>query len=102
MDFKENLIKEKIDVLTRKKLSPKKASFSVVEKINQENVNIIEIDIDCENSIGLVIIYEDGYIFFNYLNKKDEKMKNESWSKKVDSVEEVLNDISDFLTTNIN
>ncbi|TAF63796.1 MAG: hypothetical protein EAZ55_13095 [Cytophagales bacterium] len=57
--------------------------------------------IDYENSVGLVIIYEDGYIYFDCLNKNDETLKNENWSIQFSSVEDILTNLSEFLIKKI-
>ncbi|TAF63307.1 MAG: hypothetical protein EAZ55_14035 [Cytophagales bacterium] len=89
MDFKKD------------EVSTSRGFFSIKEEKNQESVTIIVIDIDYENSVGLVIIYEDGYIYFDCLNKNDETLKNENWSIQFSSVEDILTNLSEFLIKKI-
>ena len=101
MDFNDNAIIDKIMFLSQEHLLPKKAEFSIKTSTNQDNVRILELDIDSPDTIGLVIIYEDGHVFFNYINKNDETMNNVNWSNKIESVNALFSDITDFFVSKI-
>lgn len=46
------------------------------EEINFDNIQTLTIDLEDDNNLGIIIIYEDYYLFFDFISKNDEQMKS--------------------------
>lgn len=50
------------------------------EEINFDNIQTLTIDLEDDNNLGTIIIYEDYHLFFDFISKNDEHMKSYNWS----------------------
>jgi hypothetical protein len=63
-------------------LEPLKSSnLNFREEINFDNVKTVTVDIESENDMGIIIIYLDGHVFFDFMSKNDPMMKSHNWSE---------------------
>jgi hypothetical protein len=60
----------------------KSSTIRLNDEINFDNVKTITIDIESERDLGIIIIYQDGYLFFDFMSKDDLLMKSNNWSDK--------------------
>ncbi|MDF0716490.1 hypothetical protein PY092_10045 [Muricauda sp. 334s03] len=51
------------------------------EEINFQNVQTLSIDFESKISLGIIIIYEDNHLFFDFMKKNDSEMKSSNWSE---------------------
>lgn len=87
MDF--NKIKKEIKEWSLPFAKEQNIKFLFKEEINFENINTLTIDIEDTEGLGLIIIYEDKNLFFDYIKKSDIDMKTINWSEKYTDINDI-------------
>jgi hypothetical protein len=57
------------------------ASFQFKEETNWENIEVFSINLESSKSLGIIIIYADNHLHFDYLSKTDESLASHNWSE---------------------
>ena len=78
MDFNTNKTEIRAWILLLDIL--KNSKFKFKEEKNFHDIQTITIDIESENNLGLIIIYQDNNLFFDFMSKKDPEMRSFNWS----------------------
>jgi len=67
------------------------------EEKSWSNFDVISIEIENENSMGIIIVYEDNQVYFNFMNKKDESLTNYDRSEKYQDYGDLIEKIEQSL-----
>ncbi|GIM53344.1 hypothetical protein CAPN004_23730 [Capnocytophaga cynodegmi] len=98
MDFDKIILDTKDWFLNLNKFKEKNIIF--IEEKNFEGIRTFTINIEDNNNLGIIIIYRDNYLFFDFLSKNDEQMKSYNWSDNFtdleDIKEKILNSIEQY------
>lgn len=87
MDFNQIILNIKHWILSSNEFNDMNILFK--EETNYDNIKVISIDIDSEDKLGLIIIYEDFHLYFDFISKNDKQMKSYNWSEKYKDLEEI-------------
>ncbi|MEO2050189.1 MAG: hypothetical protein ABGX00_00380 [Allomuricauda sp.] len=68
------------------------------EEINFQNVQTLSIDFESKISLGIIIIYEDNHLFFDFMKKNDFEMKSNNWSEVFFGIEDLKEKIEKSLS----
>jgi len=50
------------------------------EEVNFDDVEVLSIELDNENTTAVIVIYSDNNFFFDFMSKNDKKMISYNWS----------------------
>lgn len=57
------------------------ASFRFKEETNWDNIEVFSIEIESPKTLGIIIVYADNHLYFDYLSKTDESLTSHNWSE---------------------
>ncbi|MEY8779624.1 hypothetical protein AB9K32_04315 [Allomuricauda sp. XS_ASV26] len=75
----------------------KNANLTFKEEVNFQNIRTLAIDLENKSNMGIVIIYEDSHLFFDFMSKDDSEMKSYNWSEKFNNLENLKERIEESL-----
>lgn len=100
MDFNELLLNLKRWFKSLNEI--KEAQIFFREEIYREempfaDVSVLKIEVEDINNSGIILIYKDNYLYFDYISKNDESMKSHNWSERYTDLQDIKSKILEFI-----